>query len=549
MDTNVLYWGDNLHILRNKDYFPDQSVDLIYLDPPFNSNASYNVLFKEATGEQSSAQLQAFTDAWHWDQVAADTWADLHSTAPKRVQDALDAFQKILVLQEGRFARNDMMAYLVMMTARLIELHRILKDTGSLYLHCDPTASHYLKVILDTIFGPQNFRNEVVWKRSDAHSDARQGAEHFGRIHDTLLFYRKSRQGNWNVQFTPLPDSTVSKWYRHVEPETGRRYNMADLTAAKPGGDTEYEWNGTKPPPGRYWAYSRGNMEKFEREGRIVYSKSGKPYMKRYLDESSGVALQDIWTDINMLRGIHKGERVGFSTQKPLALLDRIIQASSNEGNVVLDPFCGCGTAVLAAHKLNRRWIGIDVTNLAITVMRKRLNDAFPGIQYRVVGEPTTLSEAKSLAEQKPEGRYQFQWWALGLIGALPASDGRRKGADAGVDGFFSVHHDNRGKFTQVIVQVKSGHVGPSLIRDLAGTIGDDKLGVFITLEEPTKAMKTAATSAGLYDNPLMSRMYPRVQILTVVDLLNGKQPNLPPRVQGGAGPRIGQVRQGALSL
>ena len=347
----------------------------------------------------------------------------------------------------------------------------------------------------------------------------------------------------------PYTDEQIAQHYSHVDDYTGRRYRLSDLSANKPGGDVEYEWRGVKPPTGRYWAYSKANMERFERENKLYYTKTGRPFLKRYLDVMPGNPAQDVWSDVRFIHGSSQ-ELLGYKTQKPLTLLERIIQASSNEDDILLDPFCGCGTAVVAAHKLNRRWIGIDVTNLAITVMRKRLNDAFPGIEYKVIGEPTTLSEARSLAEQKPEGRYQFQWWTLGLISALPASDSRRKGADAGVDGFFSVHHDTRGKFTQVIVQVKSGHVGPSLIRDLAGTIGDDKLGVFITLEEPTQAMKAAATSAGLYDNPLMSRKYPRVQILTVEDLLNGKQPNLPPRVQGAAGPRIGQrIRQGTLSV
>ena len=300
-----------------------------------------------------------------------------------------------------------------------------------------------------------------------------------------------------------------------------------------------YEWKGVRPYTGRYWAYSRGNMERFERDGRLAYSKSGFPQYKRYLDEMPGMPIQDIWSDIAPVLG---KERTGYQTQKPLTLLERITQASSNEGHVVLDPFCGCGTAIMAAHELNRRWIGIDITNLAITVMKKRLADAFPGIEYTVVGEPTTITEAGALATQEPDGRYQFQWWALGLIGALPASDQRKKGADAGVDGFFSVHHDRvRDKFRQVIVQVKSGHVSAPLIRDLKGTIGDDKLGVFITLEEPTEPMKAEAARAGLYENPLIGRHYPRVQILTVKDLLNGKQPTLPPRVQGPSGPRIGQ--------
>ena len=413
-------------------------------------------------------------------------------------------------------------------------------------MHCDPTASHYLKVILDTIFGPAGFRNEIVWKRTSAHSDVVQGARQVGRIHDILLFYSKSYDSRWNATYVPYDPQYVESVYRYVD-EAGRRYQTQPLHAAKPGGDTRYPWKGKLPPPGRYWAFSKENMGKLEAEGRIVYSRTGTPRYKIYLDESLGKPIQDIWDDITPVH-VQPKERQGYATQKPLALLERIIQASSNEGDVVLDPFCGCGTAVLAAHRLGRRWIGIDVTNLAITVMRKRLADAFPGLKVPVVGEPTTITEARALAVQEPDGRWQFQWWALGLIGALPASDKRRKGADQGIDGFFSVHYDNRGKFTQVIVQVKSGHAGAAHVRDLRGVIGDDRLGIFITLEEPTEPMRIAASQGGLYENSLMDRLYPRVQVLTIEDLLGGKKPNLPPRVEGPGGPRIGQrVQQGAL--
>ncbi|MBF8267765.1 MAG: methylase, partial [Dehalococcoidia bacterium] len=236
---------------------------------------------------------------------------------------------------------------------------------------------------------------------------------------------------------------------------------------------------------------------------------------------------------------------------------ERIINASSNEGDIVLDPFCGCGTAVVAAQKLNRRWIGIDVTILAVNEMKDWLQEAFPELKgkYRVVGEPTTLTEARSMVppDASLETRYQFQYWALGLVGARPASDSRKKGADAGVDGYFSLVHGSDGKketYIQVIVQVKSGHVGANLIRDLAGTVGDDKLGIFITLEEPTEPMKAAALAAGLYHNPLMNTHHPRIQIMTIAELLEGKSPNLPPHRPGWErGAHIGQnVRQGTLT-
>ncbi len=547
MNTNVLYWGDNLPLLRNKDYFPDESVDLVYLDPPFNSNASYNVLFKESTGAPSTAQLQAFADTWHWDDAAEKTWADLQGPpTPKRVVDTLDAFQKIIVLQEGRFARNAMMAYLVMMTARLLELHRVLKPTGSLYLHCDPTASHYLKIILDTIFGATNFRNEIVWQRTTPKGHA---FTRFPSNHDVILSFGKDGRSTWHSLHVPHKESYVASHYYNIEPETGRRYSLD--SCINPNHDRPnltYDWNGQT----KVWRWTKERMQRMHDEGRLVYTKTGTPRYKRYLDEMEGTPIHDVWTDIFPVNSQAK-DRLGYPTQKPLALLERIIQASSNEGDVVLDPFCGCGTAVLAAHKLNRRWIGIDVTNLAITVMKARLTDAFPGIQFKVIGEPTTLSEARTLAAKGAtlEERYQFQWWAVSLVGALP-SEKSKKGADAGIDGFFSVIHESDGKretFRQVIVQVKSGHVGANLIRDLAGTIGNDKLGVFITLEEPTEPMKAAASAAGLYHNPLMDKHYPRIQIVTVAELLAGKTLNLPPRPGREGGPRITRVQQGQMEI
>ena len=514
---NVLYYGDNLDVLRR--YVPDESVDLVYLDPPFNSSRNYNVLFAEQDGSRAAAQIRAFEDTWQWDISAASEYEQVVE-AGGRVSQVLQSFRSFL-------GDNDMLAYLTMMSSRLVELHRVLKPTGSLYLHCDPTASHYLKLLLDAVFGHKFFRNEIVWKRSDAHNDAKQGAQRYGRVHDIILFYTKGEKRTWNAIYTPLPDSTQETWYKHVEEGTGRRYNKADLTAAKPGGDTKYEWKGVPPPTGRYWAYSREKMIQMENEGRLVYSDSGRPYMKRYLDESKGVSVQDLWDDISMLRGITGGgERLGYPTQKPQALLERIISASTNEGDVVLDPFCGCGTTIAAAQTLGRRWIGIDITHLAIGLIRNRLRDSYgDAARFRVIGEPTTVEDAEELAKTDP---YQFQWWALGLVGARPVEE--KKGADKGIDGRLYFHEAARqGKATkQVIFSVKAGHVTSSQVRDLVGVLSREKaaLGVLISFEEPTRDMRKEAASSGFYESPWGKHQ--RVQLLTVAELLEGKAVDMP---------------------
>lgn len=516
-NENMLYYGDSLDILRR--YVADESVDLVYLDPPFNSARTYNVLFAEQDGTRAAAQIRAFEDTWQWDVSAAAEYQQVVEAGGK-VSQVLQSFRSFL-------GDNDMLAYLAMMASRLVELHRVLKPTGSLYLHCDPTASHYLKLLLDAVFGHKFFRNEIIWKRSDAHNDAKQGAQRYGRVHDVILFYTKSDKRTWNPIYTPLPDLTQETWYKHIEEGTGRRYNKADLTAAKPGGDTKYEWKGVPPPTGRYWAYSREKMSQMENEGRLVYSDSGRPYMKRYLDESKGVSVQDIWDDISMLRGITGGgERLGYPTQKPQALLERIIAASSSEGDVVLDPFCGCGTTIAAAQMLNRRWIGIDITHLAIGLIRTRLRDSYGDVaRFRVIGEPTTVEDAEELAKTDP---YQFQWWALGLVGARPVEE--KKGADKGIDGRLYFHEDGRqGKATkQAIFSVKAGHVTSSQVRDLVGVLTREKaaLGIVISFEEPTREMRKEAASAGFYESPWGN--HPKVQLLTVAELLDGKVVDMP---------------------
>ena len=522
---NKLYFGDNLDILR--EHVPDESVDLIYLDPPFNSNATYNVLFKEASGEGSAAQIEAFDDTWHWNIESERAYRDVVTNGPKRLADLLQAMRAFL-------GQNDMMAYLAMMAPRMAELHRVLKPTGSIYLHCDPTASHYLKLLMDAVFGPINYRSEIVWKRTTAHNDSRQGSQRFGRVHDVLLYFSKSLDFTWNQQWQPYEQEYIDRYYKYVD-ANGRRYWRDNLTAAKPGGDTRYAWKGKVPPPGRYWAYSKANMERMEAEGKIVYSSTGTPMFKRYLDEMPGLSVQDIWSDIRPLGGLgsRREERLGYPTQKPEALLERIIRASSNEGDVVLDPFCGCGTAIAVAERLGRRWIGIDVTHLAISLMKSRLQSAFGSklSEYDVVGVPQDVESARALATQSGhEGRFQFEYWALGLVDARPGNN-RRRGADAGVDGYINFFDDNSGKAKSVLVQVKSGHVQRNVIATLKGDMEREKaeMGLLVTLEPPTEPMVREAASAGFYvPEHFPDREYPRVQIATIEDLLSGNGPDVP---------------------
>jgi len=531
---NTLYYGDNLDILRR--YIKDESVDLIYLDPPFNSNATYNVLFAQKDGTQSSAQIQAFEDTWQWDENAVRTYEEeVEKGGP--VADALRAFHLLL-------GGSNMMAYLTMMAPRLMELRRVLKPTGSLYLHCDPTASHYLKILLDMVFGAENYRNEIIWKRTGSHG----GAKRWGSIHDTILFYTRTGNYTWNKIFQDYDQSYVENYYRFSD-ERGK-YQLVSLTG--PGvssGDSGKPWKNVDPSKvGRHWAIPLNALKKIIPEDEIVRlstqdkleildaagliywpPKGSIPRQKRYLDEGEGVQIQDIINDINPISSQAK-ERLGYPTQKPLALLERIIQASSNPGDVVLDPFCGCGTAVVAAQKLGRQWIGIDITHLAISLVKHRLEDAFgDSLQFQVIGEPTTLEEAASLAAQD---KYQFQWWALGLVGARPAEG--KKGADRGIDGRLYFHDDNTRKTKQVILSVKGGHVTVSMIRDLLGVVEREnaQIGVFITLEEPTRPMRAEAAKAGFYHSEVWNRDYPRIQILTIAELLEGKGIDMPPMRQ-----------------
>jgi DNA modification methylase len=510
MPDNKLYYGDNLDVLRR--YVRDESVDLVYLDPPFNSRQDYNVLFAEKDGTRAASQIKAFEDTWEYSIEVQAVYEEIVEKGG-RVADVMRAFRTFL-------SNSDMMAYLVMMAPRLVELKRVLKVTGSIYLHCDPTASHYLKLLMDAIFGPQYFQSEIIWKRTSAHSSAKR----YGPVHDTLLFYSRTETFTWNQVYQPYDQHYVDEFYTHYD-EDGRRWRRSDLTGAGVRhGETGLPWRGIEvTPKGRHWFVPPKELDKLDAAGKIHWpaKETGVPMLKRYADEQPGVPLQDIFTDIPPMHNLST-ERLGYPTQKPEALLERILKASSNEDETILDPFCGCGTAIAVAQRLNRRWIGIDITHLAINLIKQRLRDTFgPEVDktYEVIGEPTSLTGAAQLAKDDP---YQFQWWALSLVGARPNE--QKKGSDRGIDGRLYFHDDRSGKSKQVIISVKAGHVDVSQIRDLRGVLDREKaeIGVLICLEKPTKPMLKEAAEAAFYKTNDWGD-FPRLQILTIEDLLGGK--------------------------
>lgn len=476
-EKNLLCFGDNLTFLSDSTLFPDESIDLIYLDPPFNSQATYNILFKETTGTPDAAQIKAFEDTWTWDQSANEALTRIHTDrkVPAPLVELMKTFMNFL-------KPSPMMAYLVQMAIRLVHMHRILKPTGSLYLHCDPTASHYLKLVLDAIFGPRNFRREIIWSLETV-SGYKSTARNWIRCHDTLFYYAKdSSKVLFNIMYLPHRSEYVA------------RFKKTD---------------------------SKGRKYRDDRSG-------GR---RQYLDETPGRRIGDVWDDImSFQQASTSSEYLGYQTQKPLALLKRIVSASSNPGDVILDPFCGCGTTIDAVETINRenpeqeprRWIGIDITHLAINLIKHRLTRFSPPPEYKVIGEPESLSGAKALARQDP---FQFQFWALGLIGARPTGSQRKKGADMGIDGVrYIMDEQKNGHWVtkRMLVQVKSGKVGVKDIRDFVGTLTREKaeMGVFITLAEPTARMKQEAASVGNYTSPWDNKPYPKVQILTIEQLL-----------------------------
>lgn len=481
---NTLFYGDNLTVLRK--YFPNECVKLIYLDPPFNSKANYNILFKEPTGEQSPAQIRAFTDFWHWDNSAESTYLEIQED---------NNLRDMIQFLHAQLGRNDMMAYLVMMTIRLKELHRVLQDDGALFLHCDQTASHYLKIILDKIFDFKNFRNEVIWYYKGRE---RVNPLRFASKHDVLLFYAKSKKMRLNKLKVAWDRAERIKMLRrkiHTDPKTGTQWFW----------ETRGQASGIKP-----------------------YKRDLEAYLKK------GQAYTDTWIDIPKLRG-NDPQRLGYPTQKPPALIERIIEATTNEGDWLLDPFCGCGSAIIAAHNKNRHWLGIDITHLAISIIKVWLREkhVFAKKNYKVIGEPVDFASAVELAKAD---KYQFQWWALSLVGAKPtgySSDDPqgKKGADKGVDGWITFKESDNINLKKIVVQVKGGEsVGAQIVRDLVGTVQSTKsaMGILITLHEPTKPMKEAAFEANHYASKTWGHKYPKIQIITVAELLSGKQPEIP---------------------
>ena len=535
---NRLYYGDCLDVLRE---WPAECVDLIYLDPPFNSKANYNILYGGGNGVP--AQVRAFTDTWHWDEAAAARMDAAERAPARRSHRALTGLRTVL-------GESGMLAYLTYMAERLEECRRVMRDHASLYLHCDPTASHYLKLVCDGVFEPSNFRNEIIWKRSFAHSNTKQGRKYPGRIHDTLLFYTKSDRSTWNPQYTGYDDDYIKTAYRHVEEGTGRRFRFGDLTAAKPGGDTSYDWRVKRPKGGgwrgdlsnewrtpvdgweykgvppykaRYWAYSIENMREYERQGRLCYASTGMPNYKRYVDEMPGVALQDLWTDIDPVSSAGT-ERLGYPTQKPVALLNRIIEASSNPGDVVLDPFCGCGTTVAAAELAKRQWVGIDVSPFAVKLVRDRRLRPM-GRDAEIAGIPTDMDGAQMLLDRSP---LDFEVWAVTAVPGLAPNE--RRVGDRGIDGRGAMMHQPTGESSRLVVaQVKGGGYTASTMRDFQRVIEREKAaaGIYITLRKVnTKSARQAAAEMGTIE--IGARVYPRLQLWSVEELLEGKWPSLP---------------------
>jgi site-specific DNA-methyltransferase (adenine-specific) len=509
---NLLYYGDNLDVLRR--HIDDEVADLVYLDPPFNSSQDYNVLFAEHDGTKAAAQIKAFGDTWKWDESAARAYQEVVE-AGGRVSEVLQAFRLYL-------DRTDMLAYISMMAPRLVELRRVMKPTASIYLHCDATASHYLKVVMDATFGPENFRNEIIWQRTLAKGlQTRRLAQN----HDVILTYQKSDQAYFNLDSTfqpydedDLSEKTAGKY--GLRDEDGRRYQLTSLL--NPNTDRpnlKYEFLGVT----RVWRWTQERMQAAYEAGMVVQTQPGTvPRFKRYLDEQRGMPLHDVWTDIPPINARAK-ERLGYPTQKPVALLERIVKMSCPPDGVVLDPFCGCGTSISAGQRLERRWIGIDITHLAIGLIRSRLRGEFGeevSKTYKVIGEPTTVEDAMELAHEDP---YQFQWWALGLVGAR--RDEEKKGADRGIDGKLAFHDEGlAGKTKNVVISVKAGRLHANHVRDLRGVIERDRaeIGVLISMEEPTKPMRSEAANAGFYKSPYGTD-HPRLQFLTIHDLLHGK--------------------------
>lgn len=524
-ENNFLFYGDNLEVLRK--HIKDETVDLCYIDPPFNSQRDYNQIYNNI-GSEDQAQAQAFTDTWVWDEHAITGFDEVLSNEKGRFTPKTVELIKGLraVLGEG-----SLLAYLVSLTLRVTEIHRILKPTGNFFIHCDPTASHYLKLMLDGIFCSQGgeYQNEIVWKRTSSHNDSHR----FASIHDCIFYYTKSKDGVWNPQYSPHNEKYLKTHYNRKDKD-GRNYRLDNIIRSAsmgPRPNLAYEYKGYTPQWG--WRMVLEKVQAIDEANRLEWSKSGIPYLVRYLDEQQGAAMPSIWDDIPPINS-QAAERLGYPTQKPLALLERIIKAASNEGDVVMDAYCGCGTTIDAAQKLKRRWIGIDITYQSIAVVLKRLEDTYgqkPLDNIVLNGIPKDIKSAKALAHKKDDRlRKEFEKWAVLTYTNNRARINEKKGADAGIDGtgFFKT-----GKYenAKIIFQVKSGGVGRKDIASLRGDMEktDSALALLITLEEPTKPMLADAKAAGVYKHAEMGKNYDRISIITIQDILEkGKRLEIP---------------------
>lgn len=530
---NRLFYGDNLDVLRKS--VASESVDLVYLDPPFNSNRNYNVIFARRSSSADTAQIQAFDDTWRWTQATDQQFADLvNGEVPNAVADALRAMHTLL-------GENDALAYMVNMAPRLVEMHRVLKPSGSLYLHCDPTMSHYLKVLLDAIFGPAHFRNEVVWKRHNARS-VKQSI--WPRLHDVILFYTKSDTAHWEE--TKVPSGATAEPHDLVRWTDGQVYRTKDLTGqGTRNGETGQPWRDVNPThKGRHWRVNHATLDRIEAEGRIHWQRNGVPRERAeepYVSEERMAVVGDVWNDIDSINA-GAAERLGYPTQKPVALLERILAASTKPGDVVLDPFCGCGTTIDAAVRMGRQWLGIDITYIAVGLIQARLKDTYGdsiAATYKVEGIPRDLPGAQALFNSSP---FDFERWAVTLADGTP---NEKQVGDRGIDGVIRFLNDKTGKAAggRVLVSVKGGKsVNPAMVRDLVGTVESQKaeMGVLILMQPPTPGMVEAANHSGSYTWPVNGQSFPKVQIITVPELLNFKRPKMPPPLT----PYISAVRR-----
>jgi DNA modification methylase len=525
--VNQLFYGDNLEVLRK--YIKDESVDLCYIDPPFNSKRNYDQIYNNL-GKEDRAQAQVFIDTWTWDDHANQGLDEIFSNDQGHfTQQSIDLIAGLTKV----LGKGGLLAYLVSMTLRIAEIYRVLKLTGSFYLHCDQTASHYLKLLIDSIFCSQggDFKNEIIWKRKSGRGETNHKSSRFGVSTDTILFYTKSNQSCFNSQFSFEVEgysNYVDKSFKYVD-ENGRRYQADNLASPSPRPNLMYEYKGYKPPA-TGWAISKEKMEQWDQEGRLHFPKdtTGRIRRKRFLDELQGKPIQNLWDDIQPISSQDK-ERLGYPTQKPEALLERIIQASSNQGDIILDAYCGCGTTVAVSQRLDRQWIGIDITYQSISLILKRLEDAFgQGIleQIQLNGIPKDMKSAEALANKKDDRtRKEFEKWAVLTYSNNRAVINPKKGADKGIDGiaYFRGEQDEPEK---IILQVKSGNIKSGDIRDLQGTLTLEKaaMGILITLKEPTKEMIKTAKSAGIYQNQYMSQSYDIISIVTIQEIIEEKK-------------------------